>query len=178
MFRRAALIVTALTFVAALSACGGDSSDDGANTTAVVDGAPAPASSATDDGNDDDGSGGGGSGGPIDCAAVEFAFGALIVNSQVIVQLANQSDITQWSTIVGTMPEFAAQLDTLRALEQYGDDVAASIDFYAEANEIAQRGYAGDAGAAEELAAFVGTDVGAALAKRTPLAIAFDAADC
>ena len=181
MFRRAVLIATALTVVLALSACGGDSSDGGGATSSVVEGASLPASTGDDDGGDDGGGGdgsSGGGGGPVDCAAVESAFGALVVNSQVIVQLANQPDVTQWSSIVGTMSEFEAQLETLRALEQYGDDVSASIDFFAAANEIAQRGYAGDAGAAEDLAAFVGPDVGAALAKRTPLAIAFDAADC
>lgn len=177
MFRRSAVIAALFAFVVVIGACSSDdgnddagtASGDGAGTTALVDDSPAPVDS-TDSGA--------APGGAIDCAAVEAAFGALVVNSQVVVQLAAQSDVTQWSTIVGTMDQFAAQLDTLRALEPYGDDVNASIDFFAGANEIAQRGFAGDTAAPAELAAFVGADVGAALAKRTPLAMAFDAAEC
>jgi len=173
MFRHPAVIATLLAFSVVIGACSSDDSngaaDSGTDSTAAVGDSPAP----------------GGSGdtaaapsGAIDCAAVESAFGALIVNSQVVVQFAGQADVTQWSTIVGTMDQFGTQLDTLRALEPYGADVKASIDFFAGANDITQRGFAGDTAAAAELATFVGTDIGAALAKRTPLAIAFDATDC
>lgn len=173
MFRRSAVLATLFAFALVAGACssddGGDSSVDSVDSTAVVDDSPAPVGSSDT---------GATPGGAIDCAAVEAAFGALIVNSQVVVQLAGQSDVTQWSSIVGTMDQFGTQLDTLRALEPYGDDVKASIDFFAGANDIAQRGFAGDAAAAADLATYVGADVGAVLAKRTPLAIAFDAAEC
>lgn len=173
MFRRSAVVVAVVALTLAAGACssddGNDGSVDGVDTIAVVGDSSAPV---------DSGGTGATPGGAIDCAAVESAFGALIVNTQVVLRLAGKPDVTQWTNNVGTMDQFATQLATLRALEPYGDDVKASIDFFAGANDIVQRGFAGDTDAAAELASYVGVDFGAALAKRAPLALAFGAAGC
>lgn len=81
-------------------------------------------------------------------------------------------------TGVGTMSEFGNQLDALAVLEPYGDGVAEVLAFFRGADEIAQRGFAGDTAAAAELATYIGPDIAAVLAKQMPLAIASDAAGC
>ena len=76
------------------------------------------------------------------------------------------------------MPEFATQLEALRVLQQYDDGVADTLTFFEGANDIAQRGYAGDAAAAGELAAYIGPDLAVVLSKQIPLGMALDAAGC
>ncbi|HQZ34400.1 MAG TPA: hypothetical protein PK020_08230 [Ilumatobacteraceae bacterium] len=117
-------------------------------------------------------------GGAVDCAAVTDAFGHAIVNIQVVAQLGGQPDVTQWVRDVGTMPEFGAQLDALAVLVPYDDGVAESLAFFKGANEIAARGYAGDAAAPAELMAYIGPDLTAVLSKQIPFSMAADAAGC
>ena len=173
MIRRAAVVVIAIAGL--LSACGTDSSsgDSGASGTlangSLVADSPAP---VTTDGSS------AAPGGAVDCAAVADAFGYAIVNIQLIAQLGNQPDVTQWMTGVGTMSDFGNQLDTLATLEPYDAGVADAIAFYRGANEIAQRGFAGDTAAPAELATYVGPDITAVLAKKIAFGTASDAAGC
>ncbi len=169
MFRRAA--ITIIVSLGLLTACGSDGADtsDGAGATPVASDSPAPAPT---------GNGGGGGGGAVDCAAASDAFGSAIVNIQIISQLPSQTDVSQWVTVVGTMPEFAAQLDVLGVAVAGDAEASAAVDFYKGANEIAQRGYAGDGAAPAELAAYLGSDLMDTLSKKVPIGIALDTAGC
>lgn len=94
----------------------------------------------------------------------------MYVNWQLVAQLAEKSDLSEWPTtdsIVGTLPEFAAQLDTLEA--QVGTNAAAAkeIDFMRGANDIVQRGIGGDAAAPAELATYLGDDLAGTLSRKT-----------
>ena len=171
MIRRAALV--AVVVAGLLSACSDDSASSGAVGTLAggseVADSPAPVPT---DGESV------APGGALDCAAAKEAFGYAYVNIQVVVQLANQEDVTQWATGVGTMSEFGNQLTAMEALIPYDDGVADSLAFFKGASEIAQRGYAGDTAASAELAAYVGSDVAAVLAKQQPFGLAMEAAGC
>ena len=174
MIRRTAIVVVAIAGL--LSACSDDKSssgDSGASGT-LADGsevADSPAPVPTDGGS-------AAPGGAIDCAAVREAFGYVAVNVQVVVQLGNQPDVTQWVTGVGTMSEFGNQLTAMEALIPYDDGVADTLAFFQGANEIAQRGYAGDTAAPAELAAYIGPDLQSVLLKNISFGMASDAAGC
>ena len=172
MIRRAALVVVAVAGL--LSACSDDSASPGAAGTALTDGsevADSPAPAPTDGESV-------APGGAVDCVAVNDVMGYAVVNIQVVAQLGNQPDVTQWMTGVGTMSEFGSQLDVLAALEPYDDGVADAIAYYRGANEIAQRGFAGDTAAPAELTAYIGADITDALAKKISFGMAADAAGC
>lgn len=173
MIRRAAIVVIAIGGL--LSACSDDSSSSSSGASGTLaDGsevADSPAPVPTDGASATPGA-------AIDCAAVNDALGYAIVNIQIVSQLGNQPDVTQWMTGVGTMPEFGNQLDTLATLEPYDDGVADAIAFYRGANEIAQRGFAGDTTAAAELVTFIGPDLTDTLSKKVAFGIAADAAGC
>ena len=172
MTRRTALIVIAVAGL--LSACSDDSSSSGGAGTPLANGsevADSPAPVPTDGGS-------AAPGGAIDCAAVTDAMGYAVVNIQVVAQLGSQPDVTQWMTGVGTMSEFENQLNVLSALEPYDDGVADAIAYYRGANEIAQRGFAGDTAAPAELTAYIGSDIADVLAKKVSFGIASDAAGC
>ena len=172
MIRRAAVVVIAVAGL--LSACSDDSSSSGAAGTPLPNGsevADSPAPVPTDGESV-------APGGAVDCAAAEEAFGYAYVNIQVIVQLANNEDVTQWATGVGTMSEFGNQLTAMEVLIPFDDGVAESLAFFKGANEIAQRGYAGDTAAPAELSAYIGSDVAAVLAKQQPFGLAMEAAGC
>lgn len=170
MIRQRALAV--VLFVGLLGACS-DSGSSSSKTTSsgspVVSDSPAPV--PTDGGAPPPA-------GSIDCAAVQDALGGFVVNTQIVIQLPNQSDVANWPTGIGTMSDFGAQLDTLAVLEPYDPGVADTLSFFKGANEIAQRGYAGDTGAPGELGTYIGTDVSAVLSKQIPVGMAMDAAGC
>ena len=172
MIRRAAVVVVALAGL--LSACSDDKASNSGSSGTLADGsevADSPAPVPTDAGS-------GAPSGDVDCAAVTDAYGFASVNIQLVVQLGNQTDVTQWMTGVGTMPQFADQLNTMKALIPYDDGVADSISFFEGANEIAQRGFAGDAAAPAELVTYIGPDLTAVLSKQIPFGMAMDAAGC
>ncbi len=163
-----------IAMVGLLSACSDDKSSSSGASGTLADGsevADSPAPVPTDGGS-------AAPGGAVDCAVVIDAFSHAYVNIQVVVQLGNQPDVTQWVTGVGTMSEFGKQLDVLAALIPYDDGVAESLAFFEGANEIAQRGYAGDTAAPAELAAYVGPDLTAVLSKQIPFSMATEAAGC
>lgn len=174
MIRRASIVIIAMAGL--LTACSDDSSSSsssGASGT-LADGsevADSPAPVPTDGTPS-------APGGAVDCAAITKVFGYAVVNIQIVAQLGNQPDVTQWMTGVGTMSEFGSQLDTLSALEPYDDGVADAIAYYRGANEIAQRGFAGDTAAPAELTAYIGSDIADVLAKQVSFGMASDAAGC
>ena len=177
MIRRAAVVVVALAGL--LSACSDDSSSSSPSGTVGASGtladgsevADSPAPVPTDGGSP-------APGGAIDCAAVMDAFNFAYVNVQIVVQLGNQTDVTQWVTGVGTMSEFGNQLTAMEPLIPYDGEVADALAFFQGANEIAQRGYAGDSAAPAELAAYIGPDLTAVLTKQIAFGKAFEAAGC
>ncbi len=172
MIRRAVVVVVVIAGL--LSACSDDKASSSRPSGTLADGsevADSPAPVPTDGGAT-------APGGAVDCAAVTDAFGHAIVNIQLIAQLGTQSDVTQWSPELGTMSDFGRQLDVLATLEPYDAGVADAIAFYRGANEIAQRGYAGDSTAPADLATYVGPDVAEVLGKKIPFAMASDAAGC
>ena len=172
MIRRAALVVVAVAGL--LSACSDDKSPSSGASGTLADGsevADSPAPVPTDEGSAAPGE-------AVDCAAVANAFGSAAVNIQIVVQLGNQPDVTQWVTGVGTMSEFGNQLEALAVLIPFDDGVADSLTFFKGANEIAQRGYSGDTAAPAELATYIGPDLTAVLFKQIPFGVASDAAGC
>ena len=171
MIRRTALVVVVLAGL--LSGCSDDKSSSSGTSGTPADGsevadslAPVPTDA------------GAAAGEAVDCAAVKDAFGYAAVNIQLVVQLGNQPDVTQWVTGIGTMSEFGNQLDALAVLIPFDDGVAESLAFFKGADEIAQRGYSGDTSAPADLAAYIGPDLTAVLSKQIPFGMASDAAGC
>ncbi|MEQ1703109.1 MAG: hypothetical protein ABMA25_23635 [Ilumatobacteraceae bacterium] len=167
MLRRGVLAAVLLATV--LSACSSDSESKPSGTAAPV-ASDSPAPIATGDG--------GSSGAALDCAVLEPLVSSVIVNIQILAQLPGQTDVAQWPVGIGTMPEFGAQLDALVVLVPFDGGVAEQLDFFRGANEIAQRGYAGDAAAPTDLAAYLGSDITAVLTRQIPIGSALAAAGC
>ena len=167
MVRRGTVVVVLL--VGLLGACS-DSESSKSSSSGVVSDSPAPV--PTDGGSEAPPAG------ALDCVAVRAAMGGFVVNTQIVVQLQNQPDVSNWPTGIGSMPQFGVQLDTLAALKPYDAGVADTISFFKGANEIAQRGYAGDTAAPADLAEYIGTDVAAVISKQIPIGMALDAAGC
>lgn len=169
MVRRGTVVVVLM--VGLLGACSdSESSQSSSSGASVVSVSPAPV--PTDGGSEAPPAG------ALDCVAMKAAMGGFVVNTQIVIQLQNQPDVANWPTGIGSMPQFGAQLDTLAALKPYDTDVADTISFFRGANEIAQRGYAGDTAAPADLAEYIGTDVAAVMFKNIPIGMALDAAGC
>ena len=167
MFRRRVVAVVLLATV--LTACSSDSDSKSSGTVAPV-ASDSPAPVATGDGSS--------SGAALDCGALEPLVGSVIVNIQILAQLPGQTDVTQWPVGIGTMPEFGTQLDALAVLVPFDGGVAEQLDFFRGANEIAQRGYAGDTAAPAELGTYLGSDITAVLTRQVPIGSALSAAGC
>ena len=118
--------------------------------------------------------------GKVDCPALKEAAGRMFVNWQVVIGLSRNPDVSSWSTTpIGTLPEFASQLKTLeRGLAQTGPEAADAIAFMQGANDIVQKGVAGDAAAGTDLAAYLGTDVMKSIQKQTPIGLAMEKVGC
>jgi hypothetical protein len=174
MIRR--VIVCVMCVVGAASSCGSDSSSGTASPTdtesAVAESTPADSTAAESTATTE------GQSGALDCEAVKAARVGVSVNIQLLAQLPGIEDVNAWPTDIGTMSEFGAQLDALAALEPYGDKVAEALDFYRGGNDIAQRGYAGDAAASAELADYLGPNLSAVLSRQASFGMAFDGAGC
>jgi len=143
-----AAVVVAIGLLSACSSDGGGSSSAGTNAPVASDSPAVPTTTS-----------GGDAAGAPDCSAVRDAYGGFLVNSQILVQLPNNTDIATWPTDIGTMPQFAAQLETLVAAAGGHSDAVAALAFFQGANDIAQRGYGGDATAVADLAGYLGSDV-------------------
>lgn len=167
MVRRGVLV--AFLLAGALSACSSDSDSKPSGTVAPI-ASDSPAPAPTGDGSS--------SGAALDCGALEPLVSGVIVNIQIIAQLPAQTDVAQWTTGIGSMPEFGSQLDALAVLVPFDGGVAEQLDFFRGANEIAQRGYAGDTAAPAELGAYLGPDMSATLMRQLPLGKALAAAGC
>jgi len=120
----------------------------------------------------------GGVSGTPDCAALKDAYARVVVNTQILAQLPNTADVAQWPTDIGTMSEFGAQLEQLAAAVGSNADAAAAVAFYQGANDIAQRGYGGDASAVADLAAYLGSDLTAVISQQVPIATALSTVGC
>jgi hypothetical protein len=121
------------------------------------------------------------SSGLVDCAALKQAVAGLIVNWQLVAQFPNEPDVSKWSErvkLIGTLPEFAKQLDTLAAKLGGNADASKAIEYMKGANDIVQKGLAGDATAPQQLTQYLGTDLTATLMKQAPISVAMSAAKC
>jgi len=121
------------------------------------------------------------SSGSVDCAAVKSAVAGLIVNWQLVAQLPKESDVSQWPErvkLIGTLPEFGKQLDTLQAQLGSNADAKQAIEFMQAANAIVEKGLGGDATAPQQLAQYLGDDLTKTLTKQVPIGLAMSAAKC
>jgi hypothetical protein len=121
------------------------------------------------------------SSGSADCAALKQAVGGLIVNWQLVAQFPNEPDVSKWGErvkLIGTLPEFARQLDTIAAQLGGNADAGKAIEYMKGANDIVQKGLAGDATAPQQLTQYLGTDLTATLMKQAPISVAMSAAKC
>ena len=184
---RPASIVIGLSMVFAVVGCGSDGSADDSSAVTVAAGTNDSGtndSGTNESGGDtaasDDSSGSDGAT-PAECTTLTDATGRMILNWQLVAQLGDKPDLTEWPTadsIVGRISELGDQLDTIDA--QLGDDTAAAeqIAFMRNANEIVQRGIGGDAAAPAELSDLLGGDMASTLARKTPILQASGDAGC
>jgi hypothetical protein len=166
MLRRG--FIAAVLLATVVTAC----SDDGDSKSAAT-GAPvasdSPAPVATGDGS---------SGAAVDCGVLAPLVASAGVNIQLIVQLATIPDVANWTLSIGSMPQFGDQLAAMAVLIPFDDGVAEQLAFFQGANEIVQRGLAGDATAPADLAAVLGDDISATLSRQIPFGMAMEAAGC
>lgn len=168
MFRRAAIVAALLT--AALSACSDDTdSTPSAATAPIAADSPAPVASGGEAPSP---------GAAFDCGVLQPLVQSATVNIQLIVQLASIPDVSSWAVYVGSLPDFDSQLAAMTVLEPFDPGVAEQLTFFRGADDIAQRGLGGDAAAPAELAAYLGDDIAATLARRVPFSDAMAAAGC
>lgn len=169
MFRRG--VLAALLLVTVLSACGGD--DDGGTSAGsvapVASDSPAPVPTLE---------GGGAEGAAFDCGVIEPLVASAGVNIQLITQLGSISEVSSWSVSIGSLPDFDTQLAAMSVLEPFDPGVAEQLVFFRGADEIVQRGLGGDAEAPAQLAAYLGEDIAATLARQIPFGAALAAAGC
>jgi hypothetical protein len=119
--------------------------------------------------------------GSVDCAAVKSAAAGVIVNWQLVAQLPRETDVARWAEMsksIGTLSQFASQLATLQTQLGSDADAAKALSFMQSANEIVQKGVAGDASAPAQLSKQLGTDLTAILMKQSPITMAASAAHC
>lgn len=167
MLRRGVLAAVLLATV--LSACGGD--DDGGTSTGsvapVASDSPAPVPTLE-----------GGGGAEFDCAVVKPLVASAGVNIQLITQLGSIPEVSSWSVSIGSLPDFDTQLAAMSVLAPFDPGVAEQLVFFRGADEIVQRGLGGDAEAPAQLAAYLGDDIAATLARQIPFGAALAAAGC
>ena len=166
----AATVLAATVF----AGCGSNGKDAAADNSVT-----ASDSSASDQGADDSAAAATPAAGKIGCPALKETIVAMFVNWQLVIGLARTPDVKLWANLpIGTLPEFASQLDTLyRQLGSY-DRALESIDFMKGANDIVQKGLGGDSAAPGELATYVGTDVVKAISKQNSIAEAGSKVGC
>ena len=175
-FTRHPLAALAIT-CCVLGACGSDKPAASVSSSGI-----APAS--TDSSGADATSSGGDAtqppqgGGNVDCAAVKTNLADILVNWQLVIGLSH-SPTTEWATIpLGSLPKFGDQLTAVSA--GLGGDASAAdaLSYMSGANDIVVRGLGGDTAAQADLAAYMGTDIGANIGKQLPISIAFQNAGC
>ena len=74
--------------------------------------------------------------------------------------------------------KFGDQLAALTAALGSDGDAASALSYMSGANDIVKRGLGGDSAAQADLAAYMGTDVGANVGKQLPISIAYENAGC
>ncbi len=113
------------------------------------------------------------------CTDAKTAVSAMFVNWQIIIGMSRTPDVKLWANLpIGSLSQFSSQLDGMKAFIG-GDELAAeSISYMQGANEIVQRGLAGDTKASADLAAYLGTDLLKAVNKQNGISLALVAAGC
>ena len=97
----------------------------------------------------------------------------IAINWQVVIGMTN-SPTSEWSQIpLGSVAKFGDQLAALTAALGSDADAASALSYMSGANDIVQRGLGGDSTAQADLAAYMGTDVGANVGKQLPISIAY-----
>ena len=117
-------------------------------------------------------------GGDVDCAGLKVNLADMLVNWQVVIGLSN-SPSSDWAQIpVGSVGKFGDQLAAITAALGSDSAAAAALSYMSGANDIVKRGLGGDAAAQADLAAYMGTDIGANVGKQLPISIAYQNAGC
>ncbi|MEO7370065.1 MAG: hypothetical protein ABIZ69_04330, partial [Ilumatobacteraceae bacterium] len=138
--RHSLVVVTVVC--CALGACSSDAKPAGANTPTNSGSSVAAAAN-------------------LDCTALKTSAADIIINWQVVIGLSD-APTTEWPKIpIGTITQFGDQLAALTAALGNDANAAASLAFMSGANDIVKRGMGGDPAAQADLAAYMGTDLGA-----------------
>ncbi len=117
-------------------------------------------------------------GGDIDCAALKDDMANMAINWQVVIGVS-RTPTSEWSQIpIGSLGKFGSQLDAVASALSSDADAASALAFMSGANDIVQRGLAGDTAAQADLATYMGGDVSASVSKQIPIALAFDQTGC
>jgi hypothetical protein len=175
---RALRVLASIVIVAGLVGCGGgdDGDDGGADASAATAEAAATAPGTEAPPAPDDS--GARPSGDLDCAALQPAIETVGLGWQVYPQLATQDSVDNWSMPLLDVDLFAQSLETLRALEPLGPDVATALDQMTAANDIARRGVGGDAAALDDAKALFGENPLDALTWVIPVSQAYEASGC
>jgi hypothetical protein len=117
-------------------------------------------------------------GGNVDCAALNTNLADILINWQVVIGLSN-SPTSEWAQIpLGSVSKFGDQLAAVSAALGSDHDAAAALSYMSGANDIVTRGLGGDSKAQTDLAAYMGSDIGANVGKQLPISIAYQNAGC
>lgn len=102
----------------------------------------------------------------------------MAINWQVVIGVS-RTPTSEWSQIpIGSLGKFGSQLDAVASALSSDADAASALAFMSGANDIVQRGLAGDTAAQADLATYMGGDVSASVSKQIPIALAFDKTGC
>jgi hypothetical protein len=99
----------------------------------------------------------------------------------VLVQLVNATKVSEWNDrvkVVGSLPKFAENLDDLQAAFGSSSAAADSISYMRGANDIVQKGLAGDEGAIASLKSYLGDNLVESLTKQSAIGQTFTDAGC
>ncbi len=160
----------------ALGACSNDKPVATATTPSIAQGSSDTSGSSSSSGSD--ATQPPAVGGNVDCAALQTNLADIVINWQVVIGMTN-SPTSEWSQIpIGSVPKFGDQLAALTAALGSDADAASALSYMSGANDIVERGLGGDSTAQADLAAYMGTDVGANVGKQLPISIAYENAGC
>ena len=169
-------IAVLILICCALSACGSDKPAATATTPSVAQPSSDTSGSASSSGSD--ATPPPAAPGNVDCNALKTSIADMTVNWQLVIGMTN-SPTSEWSQIpLGSVPKFGDQLAVLTAALGSDADAASALSYMSGANDIVQRGLGGDSTAQADLAAYMGTDVGANVTKQVPISIAYDSVGC
>lgn len=180
MIRRTARTLLLPLALALAAGCSSSATKAGSSATSVASGGAttATASSGTS------GSTAAGSTGTVaksECEGLRKTIATMSVNWQVLVQLVNATKVSEWNErakVIGSLPNFAENLDALQAAFGGSTGAADSVTYMRGANDIVQKGLGGDESAIASLKSYLGTNLVESLTKQAPIGQAFSDTGC